>query len=182
MPHINVPDLPGITGLMAFRPDTARKLNEFAEHLMRGPSPLTQGERELIAAHVSAGNECHFCMSSHAAAARHALPDDGSLFAAIRQDIDTAPLSDRMRALLGIADKVRMGGRNVADADIARAREAGLDDEAIHDAVLVAAAFCMFNRYVDGLNTVAPHDDELYDRSGKRLANDGYLATLRPLA
>jgi uncharacterized peroxidase-related enzyme len=181
MPHIAVPaDLPGITSLMAFRPDTGRALSEFAEHLMRGPSPLTQGERELIAARVSDGNECHFCMSSHAAAARHALPDDGTLFAAIRSDIDTAPLTDRMRALLAIADQVRVSGRNVTDEHIAAARDAGLDDNAIHDAVLVAAAFCMFNRYVDGLNTVAPHDDALYDRSGKRLANEGYLASLTP--
>jgi uncharacterized peroxidase-related enzyme len=181
MPHIAVPPgLPGITGLLAFRPDTGRKLNELAELIMRGPSPLTQGERELIAAHVSAGNECQFCMSSHAAAARHALPDDGSLFAAIQENVDTAPLTDRMRALLAIADKVRVGGRGVTDEDITRARAAGLDDAAIHDAVLVAAAFCMFNRYVDGLNTVAPDDHDLYDSAGKRLANDGYLGTLDP--
>ncbi|HEX4700784.1 MAG TPA: peroxidase-related enzyme, partial [Pseudonocardiaceae bacterium] len=141
MPHISVPQgLPGITGLMAFRPDTARPLSEFAEQLMRGPSPLSQGERELIAARVSDGNDCHFCMSSHAAAARHALPDDGSLFAAICVDIDTAPLSERMRALLTIADKVRVGGRTVTADDNAAARAAGHDDEAIHDAVLVAAA------------------------------------------
>lgn len=170
------PDLPGITGLLATKPALGRKFVAFTEELMRGPSPLSRGERELIAAYVSIGNECRFCANSHSAAARHALPDaDGSLVAAVGQDVHSAPLSERMRALLLIADKVRVGGNHVTEEDIARARAAGAEDEELHDTVLVAAAFCLANRYVDGLGAVTPEDDEVYENAGKRLANEGYL-------
>jgi uncharacterized peroxidase-related enzyme len=176
MPYVPVPaDRPGISGLLAFKPALGRKFREFAEELMCSPSPLSQGERELIAAYVSAGNQCHFCMSSHAAAARHALPDDGSLTSAVCQDVDSAAISDRMRALLANADKVRIGGQNVTPEDVARARAVGVDDEQLHDAVLVAATFCMANRYVDGLDAITPHDEDLYDKAGERLATQGYL-------
>jgi uncharacterized peroxidase-related enzyme len=179
MPHISVPsDQPGIIGLLQFKPALGRRFSEFIEELMRGPSSLSQGERELIAAYVSSGNQCHFCMSSHAAAARHALPDDGNLVATVCRDIDEAGLSDRMRALLAIADKVRQSGGNVTPEDIASARAAGADDEQLHDTVMVAAAFCMANRYVDGLDAITPHDDELYDEAGKRLADKGYLSLI----
>jgi uncharacterized peroxidase-related enzyme len=178
MPHISVPgDRPGIVGLLATKPALGRKFNEFAEELMRGPSPLSQGERELIAAFVSSGNECRFCTNSHTAAARHALPDaDGSLVAAVCTDVSTAPVSERMRALLAIADKVRVGGGQVTEADIAKARAAGADDEQLHDTVLIAAAFCLANRYVDGLAAITPDSPELYDAAGKRLVTEGYLS------
>ncbi len=181
MPHITLPpNLPGIAGPLAFKPALGEKFNAFTEELMRGPSPLTQGERELIASYVSAGNECYFCTNSHAAAARHALPDDGSTFAAVCTNVETAPVSELLRALLVIADKVRTSGKDVTAEDVARARAAGADDEALHDTVLIAAAFCMANRYVEGLDTVAPHDDAMYDQAGKRLANEGYLRVLKP--
>lgn len=177
MPHVPVPhDLPGILGLLAVKPELGRKFKEFTEELMRGPSGLTPGERELIAAYVSAGNECQFCTRSHAAAARYALPDlDGSLVNAVCTDVATAPVDERMRALLAIAEKVRQGGRLVTDEDVARARQAGADDSQVHDTVLVAAAFCMANRYVDGLDTVTPHAEQHYDEAGMRLAAEGYL-------
>ena len=176
MPHIELsPELPGITGALAFKPALGAKFSAFTEELMRGPSVLSQGERELIAAYVSSGNECYFCTNSHASAAKHALGDDGATFTAVCANLDSAPINDRLRALLVIANKVRQGGREVTEADVARAREAGADDEALHDTVLIAAAFCMANRYVDGLDTFAPRDKDLYDQVGKRLATEGYL-------
>ncbi|HEV3360032.1 MAG TPA: peroxidase-related enzyme [Pseudonocardiaceae bacterium] len=176
MPHIPLsPDLPGITGALAFKPALGAKFSAFTQELMRGPSTLSEGERELIAAYVSAGNDCYFCTNAHAGAARHTLGDDGATFTAVCANLDSAPVSERLRALLIIADKVRQGGRSVTEEDIARARTAGADDEQLHDTVFIAAAFCMANRYVDGLATVAPRDPAVYDLVGKRLATEGYL-------
>jgi uncharacterized peroxidase-related enzyme len=176
MPHIAVSsELPGIRGLLAFKPALGQKFLEFTEQLMRGPSALAQGERELIATYVSFGNECHFCTSSHAAATLHSLPNGGALVTAVCADVHTAPLSDLMYSLLIIADKVRVGGKEVTSEDVAAARRAGATDEHVHDTVLIAAAFCLANRYVDGLNAITPTDHDQYDATGKRLAAGGYL-------
>jgi len=176
MAHISLPDgLPGITGPMTAYPETARHLNGLADALLRGPSSLTPAERELIATHVSSGNECHFCTQSHAAAARELFGGESKIVDLVLSDVQSAPLTEKMKALLNIAGKVRRDGRTVLPEDVERARGAGADDKAIHDTVLIAAAFCMFNRYVDGLATWAPSDPEAYKESGVRLANQGYL-------
>ena len=160
MPHIDLPPLPGITALFAGYPETAAPLSSLAETLLRGPSPLTPAQREIIADHVSRGNECTFSTQSHGSVARHLCGDASD------------PL---MQALLAIADKVRVDGRTVTDDDVAAAREAGADDRTIHDTVLIAAAFCMFNRYVDGLGTQAPTDPARYEQHAAVLAEHGYL-------
>lgn len=176
MPHIQVvPNVPGIASLFATFPKTGKPMRAVAEALLRGPSPLTPEERELIASFVSNGNECKFCTATHSAAAAHAGKGDYAVVDAVKLDFTTAPISPKLKALLAIADKVRVDGRTVTTADVAKARNAGATDEDIHDAVLVAAAFCMFNRYVDGLATWAPSDAKVYDEMGKRLATNGYL-------
>ncbi|MET9338985.1 peroxidase-related enzyme [Nonomuraea sp. NPDC003804] len=179
MPHIHLnTDLPGILSLFAFRPETARPLSELAEVLLRGPSTLTRGERELIAAYVSALNDCQFCTSSHAAFAAAQLPEGMALIDHVRADPATAPISAKLRALLAVASAVQRGGRQVQTIQIEAAREAGASDVEIHDTVLIAAAFCMFNRYVDGLATVTPDDPAAYEQSAARIVTDGYLAAL----
>lgn len=132
-------------------------------------------ERELIASHVSSGNECFFCTQSQAAATRTHFGEAGRLVDQVLADVETAPASPKMRALLAIADKVRRDGRLVRVADVDRARAEGADDKAVHDTVLIAAAFCRFNRYVDGLGTWAPKDPAHYEESGRRLATQGYV-------
>ena len=175
MPHIATPDgLPGIAGLAAFKPAMGEKLFAFADELLRGPSSLTAAERELIATVVSTRNDCTFCARTHQAVASHLLDDGGALACALVDDVDTAPVDDKMRALLRIATEVVHSGRDVHGDDIAAARAAGATDEDIHDTVLVAAAFCMFNRYVDGLAAVTPDDDATYDFFGTMLAAEGY--------
>lgn len=177
MPHIPLsPDLPGIRGLVAYRPDTGRSLYELAEALLGENSSLSRAESELIAAYVSSRNECLFCTSSHAAASRHLYGDEAATVDAVLHDLKTAPISDKLKALLNIAGKVQLGGRNVTDEDVAEARRHGATDRQIHDAVLIAAAFCMFNRYVDGLATWAPTDPEVYAEMGRRMAENGYTA------
>lgn len=175
MAHIPVPEgQPGIRGLMSFRPETALPLNQLVEVLLQGPSTLTKGERELIATYVSTLNECRYCSSIHGAIAKAHLKD-GGVVTRVKSDPESAPVSDKLKALLRIAEKVQMGGRRVSEEDVAAARAEGATDVEIHDAVLIAAAFCMFNRYVDGLATWAPDDPELYDRMGEHRAEMGYL-------
>jgi uncharacterized peroxidase-related enzyme len=176
MAHISLPEgAPGIIGPMIAYPETQVHLSGLAEALLRGPSSLTSGERETIAAFVSAGNECRFCRESHAAAARAHLGERKNLVDQVISDSEGSPSTPKMKALLAIADKVRRDGRLVQSADIERARAEGADDKAIHDTVLIAAAFCMFNRYVEGLGTWAPEDPAAYVESGVRLAEQGYV-------
>jgi uncharacterized peroxidase-related enzyme len=179
MPHIDLDSAqPGIGGLFQFRPETARPLSELAEVLLVGPSTLTRGERELIAAQVSSLNECKFCAGSHAAFAAAQLPGGMDLVEQVRADPDRAVISAKLKALLRIAAAVQVSGREVSAADVERARQEGATDLEIHDTVLIAAAFCMFNRYVDGLATIAPEDPAAYTASAHRIVEGGYLGFL----
>lgn len=176
MPHISLPDgIPGIASGFEFRPETAKPMRELAEVLLRGANILTRAEREMIATFVSARNDCQFCQASHRAAAAHHLGGHYTVVDAVRQDFENAPVSPKLKALLAIAAKVQEGGKRVAESDIDRARDAGATDIEIHDAVLIAAAFCMFNRYVDGLATLTPEDEASYDEMGRRMAKEGYV-------
>jgi len=175
MPHISLPEgLPGILGPMAFRPETAKPLNELADILLRGPSTLSPSERELIATYVSARNDCFFCQTVHGAVAAHHLGGNEQLVLDVKRAPAEADVSDKLKALLAIAGKVQRGGKFVDSEDIARARDLGATDLEIHDTVLIAAAFSMYNRYVDGLATWAPEDPERYREQGARLAQQGY--------
>lgn len=176
MPHIALPAaLPGIVSGFAFRPETAKPMRELAEVLLRGPSTLSRAEREMIAAFVSSRNECQFCQASHSAAAAHHQQGDYTVVEAVKRDYDTAPVSPKLKALLAIAARVQESGRHVREGDVEHARREGATDLEIHDTVLIAAAFCMFNRYVDGLATLTPDDPAAYDAMGERMATLGYL-------
>jgi uncharacterized peroxidase-related enzyme len=166
---------PGINGPMKYRPETAKPLNELAEVLLRKePHPLTPGERELIAAYVSGLNECTFCCSSHSAFAAAQLPSGMALVDQVRAGVDEAPVSPKLRALLHIAGAVQESGRKVTPDLIAAARDEGATDLEIHDTVLIAAAFCMYNRYVDGLATFAPPDPARYEEAAQHIVANGY--------
>ena len=176
MAHIKLPEgVPGIVGPMIAYPETQVHLSGLAEALLRGPSSLTSAERELIAAYVSSRKRVPFLHAVACGGGPGALRGETQLVDQVLDDPDAAPVSPKMKALLAIADKVRRNGRLVEAADVDRARAEGADDKAIHDTVLIAAAFCMFNRYVDGLGTWAPDDPAAYEESGMRLANQGYV-------
>ena len=180
MSHIALPEgLPGITSAFAYRPDTAKPMRELAEVLLRGSNTLTSGEREMIAAFVSDRNDCHFCHASHRAAAAHHMDGRYETVDAVKRDYESAPVSPKLKALLAIAGKVQESGKQVTTADVERARREGATDREIHDAVIIAAAFCMFNRYVDGLATLTPTDEQAYDMMGQRMAKEGYVRTNR---
>lgn len=174
MPYIPLEDhLPGITGLLEYRKDSAAPIRVLTQVLLRGPSTLTEGERELIATLVSYRNECTFCATAHTAAADILLGEEITS-AKVKQDIATAPVSGKMRALLTIAAQVQQGGKNVTSESVQNAKNEGATDQEIHDTVLIAALFCMYNRYVDGLSTVTPTDPAFYKGLGERLKNNGY--------
>ena len=183
MAHIALPEgIPGIRGLMEYRPETARPLNELVEILLRGRHTLSPGERELIATYVSARNDCAYCQNIHGAIAAHHLGGREDLVQQVKRDYTTADISEKLKALLAIAGKVQLGGKNVTAEDIERARALGATDLEIHDAVLIAAVFCMCNRYVDGLATWAPEDPDFYRRRAAMIAEHGYVAnTLTPV-
>jgi uncharacterized peroxidase-related enzyme len=177
MPHIDLPtDLAGIRAAMAFRPETARPLNALVEVLLQGPSTLTRGERELIATYVSSRNCTHYCHSIHGMIAAAHLDGNEALVKQVKVDFLQADISPKLKALLTIAGKVQQDGKLVTKADVEAARAEGATDIEIHDTVLIAAAFCMYNRYVDGLDTVQPDDEALYRERGRRVARDGYVA------
>ena len=176
MPHINLPEgFPGISAGFTYRPETAKPMRELAHMLLHEPNSLTAGERELIATYVSSQNNCHFCQLSHGAAAACHLGDAG-IVEQVKRNFLAAPVSDKLKALLVIAGKVQRDGKLVTSADVEAARKEGATDMEIHDTVLIAAAFCMYNRYVDGLGTWQPRAPEMYSQMGKHLAEEGYLA------
>jgi len=177
MAHIQVPEgVPGIRSLVMFRPETGKPLYELAQVLLRGESPLTKAERELIAAYVSNRNNTKFCMMSHAAASRVLYGEDNkNIVDEVLADMQQAPISNKLKALVNIAGKVQVLGKEVTEEDIAAARAEGADDREIHDTVLIAASFSMYNRYVDGLASWTPENPEDYVEMGKRMAEKGYV-------
>jgi uncharacterized peroxidase-related enzyme len=173
MPYIPLEEhLPGITGLLEYRQDTAEPIRELTQFLLRGPSTLTPAERELIATVVSHGNECRFCTAAHTAAA-NLLLGECETSAHVKKDIPSSPLSSKMKALLIIASQVQKSGKAVTADSIANAKSEGATDVEIHDTVLIAALFCLYNRYVDGLSTVTPTDTAFYEGLAKRISK-GY--------
>jgi uncharacterized peroxidase-related enzyme len=177
MAYIQLPDgLPGIRGAMAFRPETAKPLNELVEILLHAPNSLTPGERELIATYVSSENDCYYCQTIHGAIAAASLNDDESLVRKVKHDFENADITPKLKALLVVAGQVQKGGKYVTGEAVAKARALGATDIEIHDTVLIAAAFCMYNRYVDGLGTTQPRDETMYRERGKRVAREGYVS------
>jgi uncharacterized peroxidase-related enzyme len=161
---------------MAFRPETAKPINELVDVLLRGSHTLSPGERELIATYVSARNDCRYCQTIHGAIAAHHLSGNETLVADVKNDAQRAAISDKLKALLVIAGKTAEGGKQVTTADVERARQHGATDLEIHDTVLIAAVFCMCNRYVDGLATWAPDDPGFYRERAAIVAAKGYVA------
>jgi uncharacterized peroxidase-related enzyme len=175
MPYISLKEnLPGITGLLDYRLDTALPIRELTQILLRGESTLTEGERELIATVTSFGNECRFCTAAHTAAANMYLKD-AAIAEAVKADLPSAPVSAKMKALLSIARACQKSGRLVTKEMVDAARAEGATDREIHDTVLITALFSLYNRYVDGLNTVTPEEPAFYDRLGQILQDKGYL-------
>ena len=169
-------EFPGIVGPMTFRPETAAPINQLVNILLRGESTLSPGERELIATHVSARNDCFFCQTIHGAVAAAQLGHDEKLVQTVKTDWASADISPKLKTLLNIAGRVQQGGKQITEEDVTAAREQGATDREIHDTVLIAAVFSMCNRYVDGLGTWAPQDPGIYRARAAEIVEHGYSA------
>ena len=179
MPNINLPEgMPGITAGFSFRPETAKPLRELAHILLHtsGNHGFSSADRELVAAFVSSRNTCYFCQTSHGAAATYLYDGNPLVVSAVCSDYRSAPISNKLKALLAIAEQVQIDGKRVTADLVRQAQAEGATDLEIHDTVLIAAAFCMYNRYVDGLATVQPRDSSMYAEMGKRMAEQGYCS------
>lgn len=178
MPHISLSDnIHGIRSLVMYREDTGKALYELAQVLLRNASTLPEAERELIAAFVSSRNACTYCTCSHAAVSRYHFKDEKQVVDLVLNDYLNAPISSKLKALLTIAARVQQNGKLVTPKDVEAARKEGAQDRDIHDTVLIAAAFSMYNRYVDGLATLTPAASEtmVWEAMGERIGNLGYL-------
>jgi uncharacterized peroxidase-related enzyme len=179
MAHIELTEgLPGIRGPMVFSPETTKPLCDLVQVLLTGAHTLTPAEREMIATYVSSENNCYYCQTCHGSTAAQHLGGseaDYDLITKIKENFEETPISAKMKTLLAIAGKVQKGGKQVTSEDVERARQQGASDKEIHDTVLIAAAFCMFNRYVDGLATWQPRDPEVYREIGKLTSQLGYV-------
>lgn len=174
MPHISLPEhLPGITGLLEYRQDAAAPIRELTQILLRGENSLSEGERELIATVVSHGNGCKFCTAAHTAAA-DILLGESETCEMVKFDLENAPVSPKMKALLQIAKMVQKSGKSVTTELIENAKNEGASDLEIHDTVLIAALFCLYNKYVDGLASVTPTEPSFYQYLGERITTVGY--------
>ena len=159
-------------------PGAARHLIMYHEVLMRGPSPLSVGERELIAAYVSGLNACSYCHGIHSVTAQaFGVPEQ--LIKDMVLDLDTASVDERLRPLLRFVRALTKLPTRVVQADIEAIRSAGWGDDAIHDAVAVCALFNFMNRYVEGLGISA--NDAYFQLSGLRLHEGGYAGLLHLL-
>ena len=175
MPHIAVDEkLPGIRALLAFSPNTAAPIGELANLMLRTNEGLSMAERELIAAHVSYLNDCFYCHESHGAIAVCYLDGNKQLVEQVKKNYEDADISDKLKALLTIAGSVQKGGMYVTSEQVDNAKSLGATDRDIHDTVLIAAMFCMMNRYVDGLAANTPTDLSSYPLRAKQIVENGY--------
>jgi uncharacterized peroxidase-related enzyme len=176
-----LPDAPGITAAMALTPGLGIHLRGLADQVLVHDFPgatLRRAEREMIATAVSAGNDCFYCMDSHAAFATELLERDGdTLRAPLLDELKAKSLSSfdpKLRALLHVAGVVRHNPLELTAADVEVATSAGATDGDVQLAVLIASAFSMYNRLVDGLRAMTPPTTDPYADPARRIADHGY--------
>lgn len=186
--------LPGIIGLMKYRPETAVPLNALADVLLRSlESTLTRGEREFVFAAASYANECEFCAGVHAQCAAIHLDNEKN----VNGSADALMELLRIQGPCAVADDTDQGERLHQLAHLAAvvATRRGLDlrlsmaethdlfakvlsPQEIHDAVLIASSACMYNRYVDAMNTDIPEHDGFYKEASQMLTSKGYVGSV----
>jgi uncharacterized peroxidase-related enzyme len=164
--------------LKAF-PEAAAPLVEYHEVVLRGPSQLTVGEREMIAAYVSGLNACRYCHGVHTAVAEAFGIAEGVL-AALLADVDTAPVRAELKPLLAYVRKLTEAPSRVTAADAEAVFDAGWEEKTLFDAVSVCALFNFMNRLVEGLGVTAP-DEGYYATAARRLSRDDRYAGYRHL-
>lgn len=153
-------------------PQVGQLANALAQHVLRAPGALSPAQRELLFAYGSGLNACHFCHGAHVAVAQQ-LGVDPQIIEGALVSIDTAPVDDRFKPLLGYVKKLTQTPSRVTASDADAVRAAGWSDEALHEAILVCALHNFFNRWVDGTGVDA--DEAFFQQVGKRLTEVGYV-------
>jgi uncharacterized peroxidase-related enzyme len=169
----SLPDDALVKDVYPMNPDLFRAWCQVEEGIMRWPSAFSPGERELIGAFCSKLNACTYCYSSHAAAARH-LGVDSSVIDPLIDDIDTAPVDERLKPVLRFVKKLTLTPSQMIQRDADDVFAAGWDEKALHDAIMVSCCYAFMNRFADGHGL--PSDPALFDMRGKRHAEEGYVA------
>jgi uncharacterized peroxidase-related enzyme len=178
-----LPDVPGILAAIQLTPGLASHLRGLADELLVRDLPgatISRGERELLATAVSAANECFYCMDSHGAFASELLQRAGDARVSAVDGVKaggTLGLEAKMATLMHVARTVQKGARSLTQGDVERARAAGASDGDVQLAVLIASAFCMYNRMVDGFRAKTPASPEAYRERARQIADGGYSAT-----
>lgn len=179
----DIPNFPGILAAMMISPELAAPLRSLADFLLVTSYPqatISRLEREILATAVSAGNDCFYCMDSHAAFAEALLAQEGRDTGNSRDLTNRVKLGDfsalpsKIQCLARIACLVREGGRQLTPEAVAAARDTGASDADIQLAVLISAAFCMYNRVVDGFRAYTPSDPSVFDERAQQIAAYGY--------
>jgi uncharacterized peroxidase-related enzyme len=177
----SLPDAPGILAAIRLTPGLGVHLRGLADELLVHDFPgatISRGEREMLATAVSAANDCFYCMDSHGAFASAVLERQGSVeLVPVIDDIkqgSSAGVDEKMGALLHISRTVRRDPLDLTAADVAAAHAAGASDGDVQLAVLIAAAFSMYNRMVDGFRAKTPPTAEAYRPRAAEIAEHGY--------
>ena len=175
MQHINLPyKFPGILHMFMYRAESAAQLDTLVKTLLHNPHPtLSPGERELIADYVSRFNTCKYCCNIHGAMAPRQPVENAGIVKQVLANPETAPVNNKMKALLKIAGEIQSGHGRLASDYIGFYRDKGITGQEIRDVILIADAFCMYNCYVAGLSTWQPDDVELYDKMEERYMREG---------
>lgn len=167
----SLPDNAVLLDVFRAYPETSRPLLDYHETVMRGPSPFTVAERELIAAYVSGVNECSYCHGVHTATAEACGVPTGLVPSAVA-DLEAAAVDDKLKAVLRYVGKLTRTPGEMTRQDADDVFAAGWDDQALHHAVLVCALFNFMNRLVNGVGIRG--DDSYFRLSGERLVEVGY--------
>ena len=176
-----LPDVPGILAAIRLTPGLGIHLRGLADELLVNDFPgasISRGEREMLATAVSAANDCFYCMDSHGAFATAVLERNGGaglipLIDEIKQGSSNG-LGEKMQALLHIARTVRREPRQLTAADVEAAKAVGASDADVQLAVLIASAFSMYNRIVEGFRAKTPPTPEAFRARAAEIAEHGY--------
>ena len=170
----SLPEPATLINVFATYPELTSHLPDFLERLMRGESPFSAAERELISAYVCGLNRCHYCCRAHVYAAAE-LGIGEAVFDAVMEDLDTAPVDARLKPVLRYVRQMTLAPGDVSDADTGAVYDAGWDDTAVMHAIMICAHFNFVTRIAQGAG-LSGSEEELAD-AAKRLAAKGYTSS-----
>lgn len=169
----SLPDDASVRHALQINPEAGKLLSQYHQQILRGHSPLSVGDRELIAAYVSGLNSCNFCHGTHLAAAE-LFGVSRDLVLTLIEDPNLGAAPEKLRALLAYARKLTLDHNRMTAEDAQKVFDAGWSERALHDLILVAATFNFMNRFVHGHGIEG--DEALHTERGRYLFENGYAS------